>query len=229
MTNGLNVAPIDTWPIWFTSEVVTYQIVVNLGKYRKGVTIRLNSDMTSLRLLTPQDESMILEWRNSDAVAPYMLRDTLISQEEHHRWFGQILHDTDFAVFRIMEHGGVSCGLASLNPINTDKLSGEWGGYLAPHVPRGSGLGKTLMYLSLTMAYSHLRLNLIQVEVIVGNDAAIGLYESIGFLRGETIFNRAEHRNGLVEVIAMSLDQVNWNLRKDEVREFLVANNLITE
>lgn len=183
--------------------------------------------MASLRLLTPQDESMILEWRNSDAVAPYMLRDTLISQEEHHRWFGQILHDTDFAVFRIMEHEGVSCGLASLSPINTEKLSGEWGGYLAPHIPRGSGLGKTLMYLSLTTAFSHLRLNLVQVEVIVGNDAAIGLYDSIGFIRGETIFNRAEHKNGPVDVIAMSLTRDDWNARRDEVKMFLLTNNLI--
>ena len=193
------------------------------------MTIRLNNEMGSLRLLTPQDESMILEWRNSDAVVPYMLRDTLISQEEHHRWFGQILHDTDSAVFRIMEHEGVSCGLASLSPINSDKLSGEWGGYLAPHIPRGSGLGKTLMYLSLTMAFSHLKLNLVQVEVLVGNDAAIGLYDSIGFIRGETIFNRAEHKNGPADVIAMSLKRVDWNLRKDEVREILIANNLITE
>lgn len=58
--------------------------------------------MASLRHLTPQDESMILEWRNSDAVAPYMLRDTVISEEEHHKWFGQILADTDSAVFRVL-------------------------------------------------------------------------------------------------------------------------------
>jgi len=185
--------------------------------------------MASLRHLTPQDESMILEWRNSDAVAPYMLRDTVISEEEHHKWFGQILADTDSAVFRVLEHEGASCGLAALSPINTDKLSAEWGGYLAPHVPRGSGLGKTLMYLSLTTAFSHLRLNLVQVEVIVGNDAAIGLYGSIGFIRGETIFNRAEHKNGPVDVIAMSLKRIDWNLRKDEIREILKVSNLITE
>ena len=83
--------------------------------------------MASLRLLTPHDESMVLDWRNSAAVAPFMLRDTLISQEEHHRWFGQILHDTDNAVFRIMEHEGVSCGLASLTHLDTEGRSAEWG------------------------------------------------------------------------------------------------------
>ena len=83
--------------------------------------------MASLRLLTPHDEPMILEWRNSAAVAPYMLRDTLISQEEHHRWFGQILNDSDVAVFRIMGHEGVSCGLASLTHLDTKGRSAEWG------------------------------------------------------------------------------------------------------
>lgn len=191
------------------------------------MAIRLMNVMASLRHLTPQDESMILEWRNSDAVAPYMLRDTVISEEEHHRWFGQILHDTDFAVFRIMEHGGVSCGLASLSRIDTEGLSAEWGGYLAPEIPRGSGLGKALMYLSVSVAFNEFELNQVLVEVIVGNDAAIGLYESIGFTRGETIFNRAEHKNGPVDVIAMSLTRENWNVCGDEVKTLLVANNLI--
>ena len=196
---------------------------------RKGVTIRLLGVMASLRHLTPQDESMILEWRNSTSVAPYMLRDTLISEEEHRKWFGQILTDTDFALFRIMEHEGVSCGLMSLSHIHPDKLSGEWGGYLAPHVPRGSGLGKTLMYLSVNAAFNQLGLNQIQVEVIVGNDVAIGLYESLGFLRGETIVNRAERKNGSVDVITMSLKRDSWNIRKLEVKKLLVASNLITE
>jgi UDP-4-amino-4,6-dideoxy-N-acetyl-beta-L-altrosamine N-acetyltransferase len=185
--------------------------------------------MASLRLLTPHDESMVLEWRNSAVVAPFMLRDTLISQEEHHRWFGQILHDTDIAVFRIMEHEGVACGLVSLTRMDTEKLSAEWGGYLAPEVRRGSGLGKALMYLSLSVAFNESELDRVLVEVIVGNDTAIGLYESIGFTRGETIVNRAEHKNGPVDVIAMSLTRKNWNVRSDEVKKFLVTNNLIIE
>ena len=185
--------------------------------------------MASLRLLTPHDESMVLEWRNSAAVAPFMLRDTLISKEEHHHWFGQILYDTDIAVFRIMEHEGVACGLASLTRIDLERLSAEWGGYLAPEVRRGSGLGKALMYLSVTAAFRQLGLIQILVEVIVGNDAAIGLYESIGFVRGETIFNRAQHKHGPVDVITMSLTRDDWNARSDEVKTLLVMNNLIIE
>jgi RimJ/RimL family protein N-acetyltransferase len=85
------------------------------------------------------------------------------------------------------------------------------------------------MYLSVTAAFQQLGLNQILVEVIVGNDAAIGLYESIGFVRGETIFNRAQHKNGPVDVIAMSLTRDDWNGRRDEVKKFLVMNNLIIE
>ena len=166
--------------------------------------------MAALRILSPRDELMILDWRNSVAVAPYMLRDTLISQEEHHRWFSQIIQDTDSAVFRIMEHEGVSCGLVSLSQIDKNGTSAEWGGYLAPEVPRGSGLGKALMYLSATAAFSQLGLNQILVKVIIGNDAAIGLYESVGFLRDEIIVNRVEHKNGPIDVIAMSLERDDW-------------------
>lgn len=183
--------------------------------------------MASLRLLTPHDEPMVLEWRNSKAVASHMLRDTLISEEEHHLWFGQILHDTDVALFRIMEHEGVACGLASLTRVDAERLSAEWGGYLAPEVLRGTGLGKALMYLSLTTAFNQLGLNQILVEVIIGNDAAIGLYESIGFIRGEIIFNRARQKNGPVDVIAMSLTRDVWDANRDEVKRFLVTNNLI--
>ena len=183
--------------------------------------------MASLRLLTPQDEIVILEWRNSDAVAPYMLRDTLISQEEHQRWFEKILQDTDVAMFRIMEHEGVSLGLASLSRMDKEELSAEWGGYLAPDVPRGSGFGKALMYLSVSVAFNEFRLNRITVEVLVGNNAAIGLYESIGFIQEDTIFNRAKQKNGYVDVIVMSLTRDTWNARRDQVESLLLANNLI--
>jgi RimJ/RimL family protein N-acetyltransferase len=83
------------------------------------------------------------------------------------------------------------------------------------------------MYLSVSVAFTDLELKQVLVEVIVGNDAAIGLYESIGFIRGETIFNRAEHKNGPVDVIAMSLTRDDWDERRDEVKTLLVANNLI--
>ena len=183
--------------------------------------------MASLRFVSPEDQSMILDWRNSEAVAPYMLRDSPISHEEHHIWFGQVLFDSDFAVFRIMEHEGICCGLVSISNINNKERSADWGGYLAPGVPRGSGLGKALMYLSVEVAFNQLDLSRILVEVIVGNTAAIGLYESIGFIRVQTIVNRAEQKQGFVDVIQMSLDQDDWNRRRGTVKEQLVANNLL--
>ena len=101
------------------------------------------------------------------------------------------------------------------------------GVYLAPEVRRGSGLGKALMYLSVSVAFTDLELKQVLVEAIVGNNAAVGLYESIGFIRGKTILNRDEHKNGPVEVIAMSLTRDDWDERRDEVKTLLVANNLI--
>lgn len=194
-----------------------------------GVTIRLKCTMAALRLPNLNDELMILKWRNSEAVAPYMLRDTFISQEEHHRWFEKILTDTDSGLFRIMEHEGLPCGLVSLSRIDIQELSCEWGGYLSPDTPRGVGLGRTLMYLSIMIAFNHLALKRIVVEVIVGNDAAISLYGSMGFIPDKTKVKRFERQNGPAEVIVMSLERDDWNSLKDRVRSLLMANKLISE
>ncbi len=185
--------------------------------------------MASLRLLTPQDESMILEWRNSDAVAPYMLRDTLISQEDHHHWFGGILIDTDRALFRVMEHEGIPCGFVSLSRIDVQECSCEWGGYLSPHVPRGAELGRTLMYLSIMIAFDQLGLHQIVVEVIIDNNAAMKLYASMGFVWCETKINRAERKHGPVDVFMMSLQRDDWNSLKDDLESRLIMRNLISE
>ena len=194
-----------------------------------GEWIRLIFEMASLRFLSPQDQSMILNWRNSESVAPYMLRDTPITHEEHHNWFGHVLLDSDFAVVRIMEHEGICCGLVSISNINNKERSADWGGYLAPDVPRGSGLGKALMYLSVEVAFNQLDLSRILVEVIVDNAAAIRLYESIGFIRVQTIVNRAEQQRGFIDVVQMSLDQDDWHHRREAVETQLVAQNLLSK
>ena len=194
-----------------------------------GVTIRLKCIMAALRLPKPNDELMILKWRNSEAVAPYMLRDTVITPEEHQRWFEKIINDTDHELFRILEHEGITCGFVSLSQISLKVHSCEWGGYLSPDTPRGVGLGRTLMYLSIAIAFSHLGLDQIMVEVIVDNRAAINLYESMGFVRDKTIVNRAERQHGPADVIVMLLNQNDWNSLKDDFRSQLITRNLISE
>jgi UDP-4-amino-4,6-dideoxy-N-acetyl-beta-L-altrosamine N-acetyltransferase len=197
--------------------------------YRKGLAIRLKPAMVTFRRPNPHDALMLLEWRNSDAVAPYMLRDDPIPQVEHQLWFANILVDADSAIYRIMEDGGVPSGFISLTRLDYSQRSCEWGGYLAPHVRRGAGLGKAMMYLSAETAFEQLEMSQIIVEVIIGNNAAIGLYESIGFLQEQIIFNRAQRTDGSVDVIQMTLQRTDWDQRKGTIKLSLLESGLFIE
>jgi UDP-4-amino-4,6-dideoxy-N-acetyl-beta-L-altrosamine N-acetyltransferase len=182
--------------------------------------------MLKLRPPHLSDESLILEWRNSPEVAPYMLRDTVISQDEHHDWFTRVIEDNQYSVVRVLEDSGQHLGLVSLTHINQEDRSCEWGGYLAPGTSRGTGLGRALLYLSLKHAFENLKLKLIKIEVIVGNEPARRLYESCGFEFVELITNRAERGTGAVDVLRYHLTLEMWtkvcvNIRSDLIKRGL--------
>ena len=123
----------------------------------------------------------ILEWRNSSSVAPFMYRDTQISLEEHSSWFAAAMTDRDDRIHRLLLIDGEPSGVMSLSQIDTSAGSAEWGGYLAPHVPRGVGHGRAFLEASCELARRHLGIRLIHVEVLESNVAARHLYEAVGF------------------------------------------------
>jgi len=183
--------------------------------------------MVHLRPPELGDEPHILEWRNSPQVAPYMYRDDPMSVEEHARWFGSILEDSKTNIVRIIENGTQAVGLSSLTKIDYRHKSCEWGGYLSPHVGRGTGIGSAALYLSLKVAFHELRMNRVVVEVLSGNNNAISLYESIGFKREGLLRERAWHSDGPKDVISMSLLSNEWMERSNSLSEILIQRGLI--
>jgi RimJ/RimL family protein N-acetyltransferase len=86
-----------------------------------------------------------------------------------------------------------------------------------------------MMYISAETAFEKLEMSQIIVEVIIGNNAAIGLYESIGFLQEQIIFNRAQRTDGSVDVIQMTLQRADWDQRKDAIKLSLLESGLFIE
>jgi hypothetical protein len=74
--------------------------------------------MVHLRKARIEDEAKVLTWRNSPAVATFMYRDDPISQDEHQRWFQNILEDSASSRVRILESDSQASGLASLTKID---------------------------------------------------------------------------------------------------------------
>jgi UDP-4-amino-4,6-dideoxy-N-acetyl-beta-L-altrosamine N-acetyltransferase len=183
--------------------------------------------MLNLRPLTLDDAPMILEWRNSDAVAPFMFRSDPIPYDEHQIWFSKVLSDSDTAIYRIMEKSDVPVGFVSISEIDEKRKTCEWGGYLAPSVPRGSGLGKALLYMSANVAFEKFQLDEIVVEVIISNDVAKRLYESIGFEIQKTIVKTTSDSPRPVSAIVMNLERSTWQATRGQVEKDLGDLGLI--
>ena len=183
--------------------------------------------MVTLRLPTPADEMHVLNWRNSPSVAPYMYRDDPITTVEHSRWFSGIIQDSESSVIRIAEIDSVAVGLSSLTRIDKRHKSCEWGGYLAPEVSRGAGLGSAVLFLSLKLAFDELELNRVVIEALTNNEQAIGLYESVGFKREGLLRERAWHSTGPIDVFAMSLLASEWKATREILAESLMQRGLI--
>jgi len=140
--------------------------------------------------LLPECREAILEWRNSASVSPFMYRDTPIGSAEHAAWFAAAMNDAGARIHRLLLIDGDPSGVMSLSEIDPLARSAEWGGYLAPHIPRGLGYGRAFLEASCELARSDFGIRAIHVEVLETNSAARHLYESIGF----EYVDRIEHR-----------------------------------
>ena len=156
-----------------------------------------------------------------------MYRDEPIPEDEHAAWFPSTMIDTNASRFRIAEHDAVAVGWIGLTRIDSRHRSCEWGGYLSPGAPKGRGLGKALLCLSLEMAFMELRLNRVVVEVLVDNVRALGLYESMGFVREGTLRQRAWLSSGPRDVFGLSILADEWTSRRRGHLESLEESGLL--
>ena len=66
--------------------------------------------MFSSRNLELADAENLLEWRNSDSVAPFMFNDRPIQLDEHLSWVRRSLHDEPTSIRRIFVAGDQPSG-----------------------------------------------------------------------------------------------------------------------
>lgn len=126
--------------------------------------------------MTNDDLDRVLEWRNHPDVAKQMLRTETISADEHLTWFNhcQTTQDRHLLIF---ERNGPS-GFVQFNSIPGSDVA-EWGFYVAPGAPKGTGtqLGIT----ALNHAFNSLCLHKVFGQVLSSNTRSIYLHKRLGF------------------------------------------------
>jgi UDP-4-amino-4,6-dideoxy-N-acetyl-beta-L-altrosamine N-acetyltransferase len=123
------------------------------------------------------DLEQVLEWRNHPTVRRYMYSTHEIRTDEHRVWFVNANNNPALALL-IYEQDGKSQGFVNITRTRSPEVA-DWGFYLAPGAPKGSGveLGKQ----ALNYAFARLNLHKVCGQAIRFNTRSIAFHKRLGF------------------------------------------------
>lgn len=131
----------------------------------------------TIRPMQVQDLEMVLAWRNHPAIRQHMLTQHLISLDEHRQWFERANNNAQRKIM-LVEHDNTPFGLVHFTGVSP-QASADWGFYVAPDVPKGSGT--LLGPCALAFAFEELQIHKLCGQVIAENAASIRFHERLGF------------------------------------------------
>jgi UDP-4-amino-4,6-dideoxy-N-acetyl-beta-L-altrosamine N-acetyltransferase len=161
--------------------------------------------------MTEGDLEMVLRWRNHPDVRRHMFTSHEIGREEHCRWFEQCERDPDRFLL-IHERGGSPTAYVSFFRHGQARRA-DWGFYVAPCAPKGSG--RAMAHEALCFAFETLGLHKVCGEAMASNVASIGFHRSLGFTREGVL--REQHFDGSLyrDVFCFGLLESDWRGRRE--------------
>ena len=146
----------------------------------------------SLRLISAEDLTITLTWRNREDIRRHFIKSDIISWERHLSWWEEYLTKNNDFVFIIEEREKLNrpVGQVSLYNIDLENHEAEYGRLMiGDNEARGKGLARRATELLITWAFNPLEIKRIYLEVFKDNTIAISLYRRCGFVsfgdRGE--------------------------------------------
>lgn len=130
-----------------------------------------------VRLMEEADLERVLSWRNHPDVRRWMYTTHEIGLDEHRRWFEAASQDPQRYLL-IFERDEAPLGFVNLCQRQGEDVA-EWGFYLAPGAPTGSGRG--LGVAALDHAFNTLGLHKVSGHALEGNERSIRFHLRLGF------------------------------------------------
>lgn len=160
----------------------------------------------TLRPMTESDLEQVLQWRNHLEVRRYMYTTHKIRLEEHHEWF--ISSSANPAIeLLIYEQEDKAQGFVSITRTRCPEVA-DWGFYMAPAAPKGSGreLGKQ----ALNYAFAELSLHKVCGQALGFNERSIAFHKRLGFIEEGRL--RDQHCDGdqFYDVVCFGLLNREW-------------------
>ena len=130
-----------------------------------------------VRPMEEADLERVLSWRNHPDVRRWMYTTHEIDMDEHRRWFEGACKDPQRHLL-VFESDETPLGFLNLQQLD-DEGVGEWGFYLAPGAPRGSG--RCLGVAALDHAFDVLGLHKISGHALEANERSVRFHLRLGF------------------------------------------------
>ena len=166
------------------------------------------------------DKASLREWRNKPEVTRWGYSNHVISEEEHNAWFDAMLADVSKVYWKIVADG-VEVGSIFLTGVSSQGSSCEWGMYLADVNARGKGVAQAACALSFRYAFNDLAIDVVKCEAVAQNENAIGLYESVGYVRTGLQTNAVKRDNEMLSVVTLELTRDSWIMSESNVLQKL--------
>ena len=166
------------------------------------------------------DKASLREWRNEPAVSKWMYTNHEIGEAEHNAWFDAMLADVSKVYWKIVADG-VAVGAVFLTGVSSQGSSCEWGMYLADVNTRGKGVAQAACALSFRYAFNELAVDAVKCEAVAQNENAIGLYESVGYVRTGIQIDAVQRGGEMLSVVTLELTRKSWNMSESSVLQKL--------
>lgn len=164
-----------------------------------------------LRPLHDTDLDSVRQWRNHPEVRRYMYTKHKIGAEEHRTWYERVRNDGSRYLL-IFEPQGMPTGFVSFQVVDSKALRADWGFYLAPDAPSGSG--QALGHTALKYAFEHLGLHKVCGEALCFNAKSIRFHERLGFTHEATFRDHHFDGDAYYDVIGFGLLVTDWSSRQ---------------
>ena len=139
-------------------------------------------DGITLRLLTADDLSLTLSWRNRDEIRRWFKHNDVLTMHEHQKWFDKHRLDNKAYLFIVeRREASVPVGQVSIYNIDCEASEAEVGRFIAAPGESGKGIIRNAILKLVDFGFRELELKRVFLEVYRDNLRAIRLYESVGF------------------------------------------------
>ncbi len=174
----------------------------------------LKGDTIDLRPLERTDVDAILPWINDPDVTRTLLIHRPVNREAEIEFIDRMSKSEHDVALGIVEKAtGRLIGATGLHKVDPHTRQCEFGIFIGEPAARGKGYGIEATRLITRFAFATLNMNRVWLHVTAENEAAIGVYEKVGYRR-EGVLRQALYKEGRYhDLVTMAILREEWDTR----------------